>query len=115
MNFINTYFADFINLIEFICEIYLIFFKIQKTRNQEISDVFRKISFQVLYILFTEATGLPTKDATSTTTVELLSGFILTNYALWSHSLTESKFVILFINAYKDHMKGKDRLHLINR
>ena len=68
-----------------------------------------------LYMLhFYYSTGLPTKDATSTTTVELFSVHIITKYALCSHSVTLSELAILFINVYEVITKGKDRLHFQN-
>ena len=54
-------------------------------------------------------TGLPTKDATSTTTVQLFSTHILTNYMHCNSLLTLALFAMLFINVSKGHTKSKNR------
>ena len=53
--------------------------------------------------------GLPTKDTTSTTTVESLSSLVLTNSVDCNRSLTVFLFPIFFINVYKGQTKSKDR------
>ena len=50
------------------------------------------------FILFTA--GLPTKEVTSTTTVELLSSLVLTNFVLLSSSLAVFTFAILFLKGH---------------
>ena len=64
-----------------------------------------------LFPTYSADTGLPAKDATSTTTVELLSGLVKKKLALCSHSLTVPELAILFINVYEGIIKGKYLLH----
>ena len=59
--------------------------------------------------LVTSTTGLPTKDATLTTTVELLSTLILINYAHCNCYPTVFMLAILFINVYKGYTKSEDQ------
>ena len=54
------------------------------------------------------STGLPTKDATSTMTVESLSSLVLTNSVDCNGPLTVLLLPIFFINVYKGQTKGKD-------
>ena len=56
-----------------------------------------------------ENTGLPTKDVTLTTTVELLSTLIFINYVYCNSYPTVLMLAILFINVYKRHTKSEDR------
>ena len=48
-------------------------------------------------------TGIPTKDATSMTTVDLLSSFVLTKLGRCNSSLTVLTFAIQFINFGEGH------------
>ena len=67
------------------------------------------LELDISTLLLNLDTGLPTKSATSTTTVQLLSSLILTNYVDCNSFLPVFTFTILFINTSKIDMKGKDR------